>query len=750
MLVNILLMGSMVCVVLCMMACGGCQTFGGGGGLPMPGTLSGQSGELKEINGRLYDHLQILLWVGRNNYDNRDSYDRGGDQGEGSGAGNHKPKIESYRFGNGLLENRRLRNYGYEPESCKPGMENRRPEKGDAGSRKSRNHDVGNHESELKNKEVGLKALDGCMEIVGLPDGNEMILANNIDGEGVDRLVKEAMVLKARKEKLVGRMGKDVALLEKRYVRYSSKENNKAITDNKGGMFSAALKQLEDTSSEPAEGGSDKWTGGQSGSSMVKAIKQPVILSTERLEEISQDFLYVSDGNSFYERLPNGIYAIIRESHLGSKLKQRFHLSSLSPDSVILSPTQQGVMYIHDYRRCDKAIQSLAGYLVGTHIFGNERILIKSNLQLMLPKEGAFATIMKLLTHVFGNDEPHYQLDRFLTWLQHAYGGAYEVYGNGKDVSDVCLTGLALILCGKSQVGKSYITNLITKIFGGIVGQPFKSMTGKTEFNADCAKAIHLSIDDQTGTRTYEQRKDHGQRLKAMLSGSAQWIQAKHVDAFTAPLYQRITYSFNSDRDSFSTFPALSDGVRERILALLANPKKWIRFKNAISREERNFLDRTITNELPGFLYHLMNKYIPPEWCITSSFGCKEFIHPDIERQVEMGTPESTLKCLILDYLQSSRYLESESMEGIDFSGNANTLLTGMLESSAHREGLRTFAKNVISFGMRLGDLCAIYPRHFRKIGRQDNCQNYDISVGGFQPIQGQFDCIKSAKLLKR
>jgi hypothetical protein len=145
-----------------------------------------------------------------------------------------------------------------------------------------------------------------------------------------------------------------------------------------------------------------------------------------------------------------------------------------------------------------------------------------------------------------------------------------------------------------------------------------------------------------------------------------------------------------------------------------------------------------------------MNKYIPPEWCTSSSFGCKEFIHPDIERQVEMGTPESTLKDIILDYLQSSQYFGSGSTEGIDFSGNASTLLTEMLESSAHREGLRTLTKNVIGFGRRLGDLCTIYPKHFRKVGRHENCQNYDISIGGFQPIQGEFDGVKSAKVLKR
>jgi hypothetical protein len=99
-----------------------------------------------------------------------------------------------------------------------------------------RNGDVGNHKSELRSREMGMKALDGCMEIVGLPDGNEMLLANNIDGEGVERIVREAMVLKAKKEKLVGRMGKDVALLEKRYVRYESSHRTLRTLQVFGGL----------------------------------------------------------------------------------------------------------------------------------------------------------------------------------------------------------------------------------------------------------------------------------------------------------------------------------------------------------------------------------------------------------------------------------------------------------------------------------------------------------------------------------
>jgi hypothetical protein len=122
---------------------------------------------------------------------------------------------------------------------------------------------------------------------------------------------------------------------------HRSNNRNSVIVDINGGeMFSAVLKQLEEASPQPAEDGGDKGTGKLSISSMVGVMKQPVVLSKEQLEEISQNFLYVSDRNSFYERLPNGTYVTIKENHLGSKLKQRFKLSSSSPDSVILSPTQ--------------------------------------------------------------------------------------------------------------------------------------------------------------------------------------------------------------------------------------------------------------------------------------------------------------------------------------------------------------------------------------------------------------------------
>jgi hypothetical protein len=217
--------------------------MGSGGGLPVPGTLSRQGEELKDINGRLYDHLQILLWVGRNNYDD---YDCEGDQGESCSSenpdpGNYKPKIESYGFGNGRLGNRRLRNYESDPEeeNHKPEMRSRKPGNGKLGNRKRRNGRSWKGKS--RNREIGMKALDGCMEIVGLPDGNEMLLANNIDGEGVERLVREAMVLKARKEKLVGRRGKDTALLEKMCASYESFHRTLRTLQVFGGLACAVI-----------------------------------------------------------------------------------------------------------------------------------------------------------------------------------------------------------------------------------------------------------------------------------------------------------------------------------------------------------------------------------------------------------------------------------------------------------------------------------------------------------------------------
>jgi hypothetical protein len=111
---------------------------------------------------------------------------------ENHDSGNYKPGAGSYRFGNGMLGNRRLRNYDPEnrkPEirnrkpgnrdvgnyddagSCRPEKENRGSENGSVGNRDSRDREmrlsVGNRDSELKNKKVGLRALDGYLEIFG-------------------------------------------------------------------------------------------------------------------------------------------------------------------------------------------------------------------------------------------------------------------------------------------------------------------------------------------------------------------------------------------------------------------------------------------------------------------------------------------------------------------------------------------------------------------------------------------------------
>jgi hypothetical protein len=184
-----------------------------GRGLPMPGTLSGQGEELKDINGKLYDYLQILLWVGMNNYDNCDNYED--DRAKDWDPGNRELEMGTSKLVNGKSENH------------------------SSGNSKSRKHSPGNENSgngKPRNKGVGKLALGGCLEIVGLPDDNERILADNMDGEGVTRLVNEAKALKSRKERLIGRIGKDTALLEKRYARYESSHRTLRTLQLFGGL----------------------------------------------------------------------------------------------------------------------------------------------------------------------------------------------------------------------------------------------------------------------------------------------------------------------------------------------------------------------------------------------------------------------------------------------------------------------------------------------------------------------------------
>jgi hypothetical protein len=72
--------------------------------------------------------------------------------------------------------------------------------------------------------EIGSRALDGYLEIVGHSDGNERILAKSIDFRRVNELVKEAVQLGKRKEKLICSLEKDALLLGKKYASYESSD----------------------------------------------------------------------------------------------------------------------------------------------------------------------------------------------------------------------------------------------------------------------------------------------------------------------------------------------------------------------------------------------------------------------------------------------------------------------------------------------------------------------------------------------
>jgi hypothetical protein len=93
-LVSILFIVSMLCVVMC----GGCKTMGRG--LPVLGRLSGQGEEQKSINDKLYDYLQMLLWVGMNNWED--------DQFEGYGLENRKPGTGNGNPRSGMPRNKEL------------------------------------------------------------------------------------------------------------------------------------------------------------------------------------------------------------------------------------------------------------------------------------------------------------------------------------------------------------------------------------------------------------------------------------------------------------------------------------------------------------------------------------------------------------------------------------------------------------------------------------------------------------------
>lgn len=451
------------------------------------------------------------------------------------------------------------------------------------------------------------------------------------------------------------------------------------------------------------------------------------------LEHVKSCLVYNSELKTFLERQADGEWIEVQKDQAIGALWNYFQITDLRKRLFDgegravgweqCSDAEDILFYLTRMNRVHiSSKQGFAGYRAGIHEIGGTKCLTLKQLSILRPQKGPWDTIRRFLTHLFGGQDGapdgHRQFERFLTWCSVLLRVVHGIYHGNKRLPKAQSTFLVLMLIGPSQMGKSFtINHILSPMLGGVTANPFQHMAGETAFNADTATPILQVCDDARSANSHEQRKQRAQWLKEACTGGPVRIHGKGRDAVSIPLLWAHVYSMNDGEDSITAAPALIEGMLERLLVLRTTDVLWPGFANNHLPGKREQLEEAIHGELAAFVHHLLYEFIPAEDLLGSSFGCKDFIHPEIKGRLDALTPEARLRDALV-----GRVLDR------DFEGSANSLL-GLMQTHLAEFERAHFPTSPYTLGRSLSKLCRMYPDEFTDAGKSGDVAVYHIRL---------------------
>jgi hypothetical protein len=370
----------------------------------------------------------------------------------------------------------------------------------------------------------------------------------------------------------------------------------------------------------------------------------------QKLTAALEKIVRCADDGKYYFRLGNRWQKASGSGEINRTLRMEYGIKFKRKDGEV-SEVDRVLHHCFRENNVCLAFQSISGYKAGIHTILGKKILCTSEMQLLEPRNVACPTIMSFLRCFTNCKRSPEQLDLLLSWLSVQIKDLYAIYRDGVPISETRAIGQILFLIGPSGGGKSFFANNILKaMFNGIVADPFQFLNNRdNRFNSELFSSPLLLCDDAIGSPKNDDRKAHAQKLKGLMSGSPIRHEAKGKEALSITPYWRIVYLMNDDEYSFNAFPDTIDGFRERAIALKVGSEKWQGF----DEESRGATVLVIRDEIPGFIHFLLN-YEIPNHLFHERFGCKPYLHPDVESASFERTPEATLLHAILDMADGS------------------------------------------------------------------------------------------------
>jgi hypothetical protein len=345
-------------------------------------------------------------------------------------------------------------------------------------------------------------------------------------------------------------------------------------------------------------------------------------------------------------------------------------------DTELTSPLDRTFTALQKRHKVDYA-GPLAGYRTGLIEYNGNKILITRGPKLIDPVKGDFPTIAEYLDGMLGKQRIYADC-----WLYLAVTSIYNCEP---------ATGQVLVLAGAPDTGKSVFQKLlVTPMLGGRVAMPYQYMIGDTTFNEDWFSAEHLMIEDEGAGKDINTRSLFAGKLKQIAVNEAHRNHGKGNKALYLPPCWRATVSVNDDPEHIRVLPPIDPSVKDKLIILKVCDGATVRLVERLGG--RAAFAAKIKEEVPAYLYWLLNEFQIPAELKATRLSMKAFQHPDILEAIEEASPQR----LLLEHMESQ-------WVGIYHKDLSLTTIAKMLEESDPPKGV--LPKSPITLGRYLTDI---------------------------------------------
>jgi hypothetical protein len=314
-------------------------------------------------------------------------------------------------------------------------------------------------------------------------------------------------------------------------------------------------------------------------------------------------------------------------------LKQRCEAAGLKPTKKEI---REAFARIAEDQSINCVSPCLPGYPIG--LIPGKKTLVPEALKPIEPKKGQCPLIDEILVHLLAKKYPK-QLEYFNGWL----ASGFRCLQN-----NICKPGQVLFLVGPQNAGKTLVQDeIITPIFGGAKADPYRYVTGRSQFNLDLCRVMHLMMSDVKDPKS---RQEVRESIRQIASNNFESLHGKGKDAFVESLLWRMSISCNEAEDDLKIVPPL-EGLEDKVMlfrcAYFALPRP------TTPPEKYKLFQDELRAELPAYLYSILAKPIDPD-LVHPRFDIKGYINPELVPMIRQLDQEEKALDLVRDHKRAT------------------------------------------------------------------------------------------------